>query len=69
MEWQPIETAPTDCGILVYDAEYGVAKAKFFDKRYTGATSWEVQTYTTCCMDYYNNVTHWMPLPEPPKES
>ena len=47
MEWQPIETAPTDCDILVYDVECGVAKAKFFD----------------------NNVTHWMPLPEPPKES
>lgn len=65
MEWLPVETAPTDrTEILIYSQGNGVAKAAYW-----GENKWEVQTYTTCCCDYYNDVTHWMPLPEPPKES
>ena len=61
-EWQPIETAPVDeTEILVYSEFYGVAKAK----RWKGLV-YEAVTYTTCCRDYYDDVTHWMPLPEPP---
>ena len=64
-EWQPIESAPSDeTEILVYSEYYGVAKAIRWI-RWRGLT-YEVVTHTTCCRDYYDDVTHWMPLPEPP---
>jgi hypothetical protein len=71
MTWQPIETAPKDgTSVLVYgiwegelnaqDDECDVWKAHFF---------WD-----QWCVDggeYYSqhvvDPTHWMPLPEPPK--
>jgi hypothetical protein len=64
-EWQPIETAPRDRGLIGYWAyskwppgewSYGIMK--------TVAGSWvDVGT----CDPYLTEPTHWMPLPEPPK--
>ncbi len=60
MEWQPIETAPRKT-CIVYDAKKGVIGESL---PYGDGDS--RATY-----GYYNNVayhvTHWMPLPEPPK--
>jgi hypothetical protein len=63
-DWQPIETAPRDEEILVYSEYYGVAKAKQWRKGV-----YEVVTHQTCCLDYYEDVTHWQPLPAPPKDN
>lgn len=69
-EWQPIETAPKDKNVLMawrpVDAE----------KR-----PWHVEVVIACVSSYYegsiwtggmyqpvSHVSHWMPLPEPPKE-
>ena len=70
MKWKPIETAPKDQRILAYgtllfamdirDNQQRIFFARYRHKRYrldevTG------RGYQGC------HVTHWMPLPEPPK--
>ena len=58
MEWQAIKTAVKGRAI-VFDTEKGVFEAYLFgnDGR---------ATYGHCNVQAYN-VTHWMPLPEPPQ--
>ena len=62
MTWQPIETAPTDCGELllwVPDAEavrIGTYSPGFQGGWHLGWTPIRIHP------------THWMPLPEPPEE-
>jgi hypothetical protein len=56
MEWQPIETAPKNGVILVWDEN----------------ETWEIAYYHRGKWRYgpkgYSfNPTHWMPLPDPPK--
>ena len=69
--WQPIETAPEETTILVYgiwegelngcDHDPAVWKAHFiYDKWWVEGGEY----YAQCVI----NPTHWMPLPEPPKE-
>lgn len=72
-EWQPIETAPRDCGDFIDLWAQG--------RRYTDC-AWGRPTYgkENCWVQMdagYDcngpidepviNPTHWMPLPEPPK--
>ena len=64
-EWKPIETAPKGRrAILVYRA----------DNRCTHAAVWddELKTWVHFGMGGVRmvggEVTHWMPLPEPPKQ-
>lgn len=60
MEWQPIETAPKDeTEILTLRKGGMTAVAIYFPHQ---EAEW-------CCVDgmHLLNVTHWMPLPEPPK--
>lgn len=83
MTWQPIETAPKDQWILAYQP-HGIAAGKVFMGGRCYVCKWAymdeywydkssnvlerksheetVTTYHTC------TPTHWMPLPEPPKE-
>lgn len=80
MNWQPIETAPKNVKVLVYRPDQAYFVAYFQDDAtdpyfsegdeesdFNGA--WV--TYDGK-MDYrirYGGLTHWMPLPEPPKET
>lgn len=74
MEWQPIESAPIETEILVMSDQYNHpivafcrwyadAAAMDFDREYS--LDWVAvpdQNWNTTI-----KVTHWMPLPEPPK--
>ena len=61
MDWRPIETAPKDgTRVLVFrqaslDHEVGIA-------RFEGGDWCDDDDFV------YYGVTHWMPLPEPPKK-
>lgn len=58
-EWQPIETAPKDrTRLLLWGGNY--CWLGFWNGR---SWSWDNGDYYDCLRD----VTHWMPLPEPPK--
>ena len=73
MNWQPIETAPKDgSDILVF------FRGSQGNKSRQVIAMWEddkkdVQTYDGFWIDAHvgeiiPNVTHWMPLPEPPHD-
>lgn len=66
-EWQPIETAPKDAELLLlYDEQEGV-RAGFWDAVEISPAGWiatETQGLTCGRME----PTHWMPLPDPPRE-
>ena len=59
-QWQPIETAPTDgTAVLTYaPGKYGLIPL-FSVARYHPDAGW--------CVDELRDVTHWMPLPDPPE--
>jgi Protein of unknown function (DUF551) len=68
MNWQPIETAPKDCDILVYDTyNGGTFYVACWAKTDTGDDAWGYapDTFAGGCLECVP--THWMPLPEPPK--
>lgn len=55
MMWQPIKTAPKDgTEVLVYAGGFFVA--------YWNGRSWDDGDF----YDHIDDVTHWMPLPDPP---
>ena len=58
--WQPIETAPTDGRLVIVYAEAHDGLDGFVTAaRWHEDAGW--------CVDELRPVTHWMPLPEPPK--
>jgi hypothetical protein len=58
MSWQPIETIPVDGrAVLIY---YRTSKTVGWLGR---ADDWRAKPY------WLENVTHWMPLPEPPENA
>lgn len=66
MTWQPIESAPKDGTeiLIAYDGSVSIA---FF---HTGYDNWRDENGVKLDWDpdwFDQNVTHWMPLPEPPK--
>lgn len=69
-EWQPIETAPKDTEVLVWDPSQGCVyiarQTPFYNTPFEGVRCllghhWETGE------GGYGTPTHWMPLPEPPK--
>ena len=70
MNWIPVtERLPgvtpgfgTSATVLVFNSE-GVTAATF------DGEEWRARCWNSCgcCYDFDKNVTHWMPLPEPPK--
>ncbi len=61
-EWQPIETAPKD-GSEIIGGDRGCGDIEFYrwndeDKKWLSRGDFYEPT---------NELTHWMPLPEPPK--
>ena len=64
--WQPIETAPKDgTPILAYEPTPGSPTEE--DGRYYITTGYRVRNQYRTGTEH-ENPTHWMPLPEPPKE-
>lgn len=65
-KWQPIETAPMWELVIVYDQEASKRKSS-----HTVNTAVQVKPsvwdLTNGCY-IVKNPTHWMPLPEPPKD-
>ena len=74
MQWQPIETAPKDgtciLGVWVYTEDYSLVKwgRRGWEGYCDGEKSKPAQG--SCFKDLHEPyLTHWMPLPEPPKET
>ncbi len=76
-EWQPIESAPKDGTWILLgggrtddeDDARTIAVGQWTNYLNGGTTSWHWQFawYDGGYYGAYNNPTHWMPLPEPPK--
>lgn len=68
MTWQPIETAPSETNVLVWDGEdVSTAQAS----RSSHGLSWHGTIEGQLVGDehgslYHVRATHWMPLPEAP---
>jgi hypothetical protein len=66
MEWQPIETAPKDRPILIWDgenmisAEWGLRANEWTWQLVEGEIQGDSALWTA--------PTHWMPLPDAPKD-
>lgn len=73
MEWQPIETAPKDeRSILVFDSTYGIVTVKWRHDDCWGGV-WGKEDYIQDGSIYDDaliarDLTHWMPLPDPPEK-
>lgn len=68
-EWQPIETAPKDGTDLLLAVSYGeirTTRLGAWRQRRPGKYAW-LQHHTF--EPFTGEVTHWMPLPEPPKDA
>ncbi len=67
-EWQPISTAPKDgTEVLVYRKDAGIFMASF---REAADEDGECYWFSISGEDLTGDLpTHWMPLPEPPKEN
>lgn len=66
MEWQPIETAPTDTRVMLGKWSFGASTPYWYE---SDGIPWE-----SCWFGYSRRsnfdgkyYTHWKPLPEPPK--
>jgi hypothetical protein len=57
-EWQPIETAPKDCDVLVYAAESDGLPGFITISRWHSDAGF--------CVCEIREATHWQPLPPPP---
>lgn len=69
MNWQPIETAPKDgTHIMVWDASF---TDDFGSEPQNVVVCWCKDRWELSHYDAFScspaNVTHWMPLPEPPQ--
>lgn len=76
MEWQPIETAPKDKTIVVFDPNQQTTRVVEWMTAmedgegawiYAAKRAWEEPMKGEAIAFYVSSPTHWMPLPEPPK--
>lgn len=66
-DWQPIETAPRDgTYILAWFSIHEHQVVAFYTYTQLGKGRWETKDGWS---DFDSEPTHWMPLPEPPKEA
>lgn len=69
MKWQPIETAPVDYGhphyFLIYTRNQNTLMGMGMEGEICYLTAIDGITNNAAC---YGEITHWMPLPPPPKE-
>jgi len=65
MEWQPIETAPTNVGVLLYEPDTHERAGSIT----VGMARWGWSN--DCVSNWSENswATHWMPLPSPPGDA
>lgn len=70
MKWQPIETAPKDKTVILLGLpKVGALKEEDARRVYEGRWNEIQETFTSVNGFILLSVaTHWMPLPEPPKE-
>jgi len=73
MEWQPIETAPTDGTVIDITAKCWMFYSDTFKVRRFPDCYWTKGDSMSGRNEHWVNVdngwrpTHWMPRPEPPK--
>ena len=58
--WKPIETAPMDTDVLLFEPDYSIFVGSNFSLD-------DGDSYWCACGGPRRKPTHWMPLPEPPK--
>ena len=73
MNWQPIEAAPLDEEVLVIHAHLGIIQATKCSKMVASKNETETLfPWDSPAGDghwlYTKDLSHWMPLPEPPAE-
>lgn len=61
MTWQPIQTAPANQQILIFEPKFARYGAGVLVATLGNGRSW----HTLACSDVAP--THWMPLPNPPE--
>lgn len=70
-EWQPIESAPKDREILLWEGDSDCAVVGRHNPSYTEEWHATVHGEFAPWSDFDRppifNATHWMPLPDPPK--
>lgn len=72
-DWQPIETAPKDGRLIFVGHEKGVWAARYndiFSSGYKPTNPWRSMLLNHDHIRHNHSLTptHWMPLPQPPKE-
>lgn len=69
-KWIPVtERLPETDGIYIVRTVHGtLTTARFYAYKYFPATRHLPEVHRSPSWQAYRNVTHWMPLPQPPKE-
>ena len=68
MEWLPIETAPKDEDILVFNAMTGAYRSRYQSScRKPKTGEWPFYGWGNNVGIWYPDPSHWMPLPPAPK--
>jgi len=68
--WHPFETAPKDGRrILAYWPKFGITMIRWHDSETGALSGWTDDMIGNRSVLLVPNFTHWMPLPDPPKET
>jgi hypothetical protein len=66
MDWQPIESAPKDGWFLAFKPSCAVIVGTILDGDHPDC-EFDGGVHEGWSHQYVDGITHWMPLPEPPK--